>query len=155
MTLYWRTSTLVCSAARFAGTSILLLKPMTTAPEAAASVTSDSLMSPTASWMTTSATSSCDTFARAPLIASLQRAGLDEDRGDGAPALVHVRLDDPAERRSVGIRLEVGDVRDEQHDVDEVLEALLRARRHRGERRVAAVLLHRDAVLGELTLHLV
>ena len=88
-------------------------------------------------------------------VAALQRAGLDEDRGDGAPALVHVRLDDPSDRRSVRIRLEIGDVRDEQHDIDEVLEALLRARRHRGERRVAAVLLHRDAVLGELTLHLV
>src|SRR5438128_595958 len=144
MTLYWRTSTFVCSAARFAGTSILLLNPMTTAPEAAASVTSDSLMSPTASWMTMSATSVCGIFARAPLIASSD---------PWTSALVHVGLDDAADGRAVGVGLEVRDIRHEQHDIDEVLETLLRLRRDRRERRLPAVLLDRDAVLRELALH--
>src|SRR5437899_3230400 len=70
MTLYWRTSTFVASATRRAGASIFVLNPITTAFDAAASVRSDSVMSPTASWMIERATSCCGTFAIAPLIAS-------------------------------------------------------------------------------------
>jgi len=88
-------------------------------------------------------------------VAALERSGLHEHGGDRTAALVHVRFDDPADRRAIRVRLEVGHVGHEQDDIDEVLQPLLRARGHGRERRVAAVLLDRDAVLRELPLHVV
>ena len=66
-----------------------------------------------------------------------------------------MRLDDAADRRTVGVRLQLRDVSDEQDGLDEIVDPLFRLRRHRNERRVSAVLLDRDPVLGELCLHLV
>src|SRR6266850_306158 len=212
MTLYWRTSTFVDSAARRAGASIFVLNPMTTAPDAAASVRSDSVMSPTPSWMIWRPTSCCGIFAIAPVlrderlrglfvgdgaehiarlghvgqaedldrsrglrpadvlalvvrhgahaaegdarddeVAALERAVLHQDRRDRAAARVHVRLDNVSHRGTVGLRLQLGDVGDEEHDLEELLDALLRARGDRAERRVSAVLLDRHVVLRTLS----
>src|SRR5206468_1803847 len=192
MTLYWRTSTFVESAARRAGASIFVLKPTTTAPDAAARVRSDSVMSPTPSWMICSPTSSCGTFASAPLIASSEPctsalstilsslalpsltcanissrvAGLSTPAPPARSSAFcaasafavfssgTARNTSPA-RGTVGVRLQLGNVRDQEHDLEEILDALLRARGDRHERRVSAVLLDRDAMLRELRLHLV
>src|SRR5439155_15794447 len=63
--------------------------------------------------------------ARDDEVAALQGAGLHEDGRDGAAALVEVRLDDPADRRPVGVRLQIVHVSDEKHDLDQVGDALL------------------------------
>ena len=58
-----RISTPSAAAARFASASGLTLKPITIASDAAASITSDSLIPPAAAWTTSTATSSWGSFA--------------------------------------------------------------------------------------------
>src|SRR4051795_4973104 len=59
-----------CSAASRASLWARTLKPMTAAPDAPASVMSDSVMPPTPEWITRAWTSSLPTFSSAPTIAS-------------------------------------------------------------------------------------
>ena len=85
-------------------------------------------------------------------VADLERAGLDERGRDRAAALVELRLDDRADRRSLRVRLELLEVGDEQDHLDQLVEPDARLRRDRHERHVAAVLLDDDAGLGQLGL---
>ena len=62
----------VRSAASRASLWARTLKPITAAPEASASVMSDSVMPPTPEWMTRALTSSLPTFSSAPTIASTE-----------------------------------------------------------------------------------
>ena len=57
-------------------------------------------------------------------VADLERAGLDERGRDRAAALVHLRLDDRADRRAIGVGLELLQVGDEQDHLDQLVEAL-------------------------------
>ena len=66
-----------------------------------------------------------------------------------------MRFDDATDRGPIRIGGELGDVGDEKDRLQEIVDAELGARRDRDERRVAAVLLDRDVVLGELCLHLI
>ena len=71
-------------------------------------------------------------------VADVERAGLDEGGRDGAAALVHLRLDDRADRRAIRVGLELLEVRDEQDHLDELVEALAalgRDRRRAARRR--------------------
>ena len=61
-----------CSAASRASLLARTLKPMIAAPEASASVTSDSEMPPTPEWMMRAPTSSVPSFSSAPTIASTE-----------------------------------------------------------------------------------
>ena len=86
-------------------------------------------------------------------VADLERAGLHERGRDRTAALVELRFDDRADGRSLRVRLELLEVRDEQQDLDQLVEPDARLRRHRHERHVAAELLDDDASLGQLGLH--
>src|SRR4051812_31518942 len=84
-------------------------------------------------------------------VALAQRAALDQHRGDGAPALVQLALDDDA----LGVLLGVGTqvqrgVGGEQDGRGQVVETLPGRRGDVDEHRVAAVLLGHQPVLGEL-----
>ena len=70
MTRYIRISTFIRAAVSLALASGRTLKPTTMAPEVAARVTSDSLMAPTAQWMTRTRTSSLVSFSKEALTAS-------------------------------------------------------------------------------------
>ena len=85
-------------------------------------------------------------------VADPQRAGLDDDGGHRAAALVHLGLDDRADGGALRVGLQLLEVGDEQDHLEELLEADPRLRRDRHERHVAAVLLDDDVRLGELGL---
>ena len=86
-------------------------------------------------------------------LADCERAGLDEDGGHVAAALVDLRLDDRPDRLAVRVGLEVLEVGDEEDHLHQVVDpgALLGADRDGDD--VAAVLLDQDLVVGELLLH--
>ena len=65
-------STLFRAAVSLALASGRTLKPTMMAPEVAASITSLSLMAPTAQWMTRTRTSSLDSFSRDAFTASAE-----------------------------------------------------------------------------------
>ena len=84
-------------------------------------------------------------------VALAQRAALDEHRGDGAPALVQLALDDDTLRVLLGVRAQVQrGVGGQQDRREQLVEALAGGRGDVDEHRVAAVLLGHQAVLGEL-----
>src|SRR4051794_40277968 len=84
-------------------------------------------------------------------VALAQRAALDQDRGDGAPALVQLALDDDTLRVLLGVRAQVeGGVGGQQDRREQLVEALTGGRGDVDEHRVAAVLLGHQPVLGEL-----
>ena len=85
-------------------------------------------------------------------VTDLECAGLDECRGDGAAALVQLRLDDRADGGSLRVRLELLEVGDEEDHLDQLVKADPCLRRDRNERHVAAILLDDDAGLGQLRL---
>ena len=66
-----------------------------------------------------------------------------------------MRFDDTTDRGPVGIGGELGHIRDEKDGLQEIVDAQLGARRDGDERRVAAVFLDRDVVLGELCFDLI
>ena len=72
MTRYMRMSTWLRAALSLALASGRTLKPTMMAPEVVASITSDSLMAPTAQWMTRTRTSSLDSFSREDFTASAE-----------------------------------------------------------------------------------
>ena len=88
-------------------------------------------------------------------VAHAQRAGLHDDGGDRAAALVQARLDDGPDGGTLGVGLELQQIGDQQDDLEELVEPDAGLRRHRDERRVAAVVLDHDARLGKLVLHAV
>ena len=71
----------------------------------------------------------------------------------GAATLVQLGLDDRADRRPLGVRLELLEVGDQQDHLDQRVEAHPGLGRDRHDRHVAAVLLDDDAGLGQLGLH--
>src|SRR3954463_8640810 len=80
-----------------------------------------------------------------------QRASLDQHRGDGAPALVQLALDDHTLRVLLGVGAQVQrGVGGQQDRRGQVVETLASGRRHVDEHGLAAVLLGHQAVLGEL-----
>src|SRR3954463_15753791 len=80
-----------------------------------------------------------------------QRAALDQHRGDGAPALVQLALDDHTLRVLLGVGAQVQrGVGGQQDRRGQVVETLASGRRHVDEHGLAAVLLGHQAVLGEL-----
>src|SRR5918994_715482 len=216
MTVYVRMSTPSRSAARRASASGRTLKPMITASEAEASMTSDSLIPPVWAWMMLTATCSCGTLAisswsasselltlqpslallreRARLalvlhhldvlprladaveaqdldghpgrrfldalalvvehrpdlapdrtrdnrVADPKRPALDEDAGDRTPTRIEAGFDHGARGRRIRIRRELLQVGDQQNHVQQVVETVLRLRRHVGVDGVAAPLL--------------
>ncbi len=72
MTRYIRISTLLRPAESAAFLSGRTLKPTMMALEVVASITSDSLMAPTAQWMTRTRTSSLEIFSRLAFTASAE-----------------------------------------------------------------------------------
>src|SRR3954464_13776114 len=84
-------------------------------------------------------------------VALAQRAALDQHRGDGAPALVQLALDDHTLRvlADVGAQVQRG-VGGQQDRREQVVETLTGGRGDVDEHRVAAVLLGHQPVLGEL-----
>ena len=85
-------------------------------------------------------------------VADPQGARLDDDGGDRAAPLVQLGLDDRADRLALRVCLELLEVGDQVHHVEQVVEALARLRRDQHERDVAAVLLDHDVRLGQLGL---
>src|SRR4051812_27328838 len=84
-------------------------------------------------------------------VALAQRAALDQHRGDGAPALVQLALDDHTLRVLADVRTQVqGGVGGQQDRREQVVETLTGGRGDVDEHRVAAVLLGHQPVLGEL-----
>ena len=84
-------------------------------------------------------------------VADLERAALDEHRRDRAAADVEPRLDDRAGRPRVRVRLQVElGVGDEQHLLEQLVEARLLLRRDAGDLRVAAPLLGLEPLGREL-----
>src|SRR3954451_8023486 len=88
-------------------------------------------------------------------VADLERAGLDERRGDRAATLVELGFDDGADRVPLRVRLQLLEIRDEQDHLDQLVETDPRLGRDGNERHVAAVLLDHDAGFGQLGLHAV
>ena len=88
-------------------------------------------------------------------VADVQRAALDEQRGDRTATAVEPGLDDDALRVLLGVgpQVERG-VRREQDALEQLVDVQVRPRRDVDEQRVAAVLLGDQPVLGELLAHL-
>ena len=87
-------------------------------------------------------------------IAELQGAAQHQHRGDGAAALFEARLDHVAGGEPGGRRLQFEHFGLQQDAVEQLIDALAGARRHRHENILAAPLLGYHAVLGELLLDL-
>ena len=85
-------------------------------------------------------------------VADPEGARLDDDGGHRAAALVQLGLDDRPDRLALRVCLELLEVGDQVHHVEQVVEALARLRRDLHERDVAAVLLDHDVRLGQLGL---
>ena len=85
-------------------------------------------------------------------VADAQGAGLDQDGGHRAAALVELGLDDGADGGPLGVGLELLEVGDEQDHLEQLVDAQsgLGGDRHHGH--VAAVVLDDDAGLGQLGL---
>ena len=86
-------------------------------------------------------------------VADVQRAALDEHRGDRAAADVEPRLDDHAAGRRVRVGLQLEHVGLQQQHLEQLVEVLLGLRRDVDEHRLAAPLLGLQAVVDELGAH--
>ena len=87
-------------------------------------------------------------------IAELQRAAQHQHGRDRAAALLEARLDHVAGRETGGRRLQFEHFGLQQDAVEQLIDALAGARRHRHEDVLAAPLFGNHAVLGELLLDL-
>ena len=85
-------------------------------------------------------------------VADAQRAGLDEDRGHRAAALVELGLDDRADGRPLGVGPQVLQVGHQEDHLQQVVDAQALLGADLDEGHVAAVVLDHDAVLGQLGL---
>src|SRR5919202_866824 len=153
MTRYWRISIPCRSASRRASADGRTLKPMTIAFDAAARLTSFSVMPPTPVWMTLTRTSACWIFCSSPTIASTEpwtsplRTMLssctrpacicsnsfsrETPRLDGPAADVEAGLDDRAGRLGGRVRAQVElGIGDKQDLLEQVVEVLGVLRRH-------------------------
>ena len=83
-------------------------------------------------------------------VADPERAALDQDGDDRAAAGVELGLDHGARAGRVGVGPELLELGDQQDHVEQVVEALVGLGRDVAEDGVAAPLLGRDALLGEL-----
>ena len=83
-------------------------------------------------------------------VADLERAALDQDADDRAAAGVELGLDHGARGRRVGVGAELLELGDQQDHVEQVVEALVGLGGDVAVDRVAAPVLGREAVGGEL-----
>src|SRR5437588_526136 len=84
------------------------------------------------------------------VVAHFQGAGLHEHGGDRAPAALHVRIDDGADRVSVGIRLQLFDLGRQYDRGEQVIQAYAALGGDVHALVLAAVVPRHDALLGEL-----
>ena len=82
----------------------------------------------------------------------MERTVLDEERCDGAAALVEARLDHSAGRGAVGVRLELGDLRRERDHFQQIVNAHTGLGGDGADNGVAAPVFGHKAVLGQLLL---
>ena len=86
-------------------------------------------------------------------VAAAQRTVLHDDGGDGALALVEVRLDDGAGGRGLRVRLQLLHFGDEQKHFEKVVHVEPLLSRYVDHNRVSAPFLGDEAVVGELLAH--
>ena len=85
-------------------------------------------------------------------VALMERTVLDEERCDGAAALVEARLDHSAGRGAVGVRLELGDFGGQRDHFEQVVNAHTGLGGDGADNGVAAPVFGHKAVLGQLLL---
>jgi hypothetical protein len=91
--------------------------------------------------------------ARHEDVPALERAALDQDRGDGATSLVEVGLDHATAGVLVRVRLQLEQVGLQEHDLEQLVQADPGLGGHLDHRHVTTEVLGDDVVLGQLRLH--
>ena len=85
-------------------------------------------------------------------ITSMQRSGLDQQRGYGTAALIQLGLNDRTCRQMIRIGLQLGHVGHQQQRFQQVIHAIAEFRGDRHEDRIPAPFLRHDAIIGHLAL---
>lgn len=91
--------------------------------------------------------------ARDDDVADAQRTALNENRGDGATALVELRLDHRAVGGAIGVRLQIQHFGLEEDRLLQLVEVRFLDGRNFDHLRLAAQLFHHDFVLEQFVLH--
>src|SRR5437879_2698379 len=145
-------STPLCSASLREATSARVLKPMMTAFDASARLTSDSVMPPTAA---------CTMFTLTPApgsrggehdVAALQRSRVNEHGRERTFALVKAGFNHYSLRQRIARRLELEHFGLQQYRVEQIVDALAGLCRYLDELCLAAVFLGEHALGDELLL---